>query len=338
MNKRKIITLIYILLTIGVMVLIGVMDKNIKDMGRVFLKLDPLWVGGGFLCMIFYWIGDAVILRYLTSSMYEGKHRLHSLKVSLVGQYYSAVTPFASGGQPVQVYYMMKDGIPIGYGSSILTVKFLVYQVVLSFYCAIAMALKFPSVMANYPQIIWLSILGFIINAGAILLIFLVMVNKAFVLKMALKLIRAGHRLHLIKDLDKSWKSVSAHLEDFHKSAGFVRGNLKEVIIACFMTFLQLLFYFSITYFIYRAFDLSERTILDTITMQAVLYLTVSFFPTPGASGASEGGFYIFFSMFFPKELLFVSMLIWRAVSYYSNILVGGAIILLDSLLSFYQK
>jgi len=338
MKKRKIITLIYVLLTIAVMVLIGVMDKNIKDLGRAFLELDPLWVGGAFLCMVLYWIADAAVLRYLAASMYEGKHRLHSLKVSLIGHYYSAVTPFASGGQPVQAYYMMKDGIPVGYGSSILTVKFLVYQVILSFYCVIAMALKFPSLMDNYPQILWLSVLGFIINAGAILLIFLVMVNKAFVMSVALKLIRTGHRLHLIKDLDKSWKSLSAHLEDFHKSAGFVRENLKEVIIAGFMTFLQLLFYFSITYCIYRAFDLSERTILDTISMQAVLYLTVSFFPTPGASGASEGGFYIFFSMFFPKEFLFVSMLIWRAVSYYANILVGGAVILLDSLLSFYQK
>ncbi|MGI6704724.1 MAG: lysylphosphatidylglycerol synthase transmembrane domain-containing protein [Clostridia bacterium] len=338
MKKRKLITLIYILLTIIVMVFIGVMDKNIKDLGRAFLKLDPLWVGGAFLCMILYWIADAFVLCYLTASMYQAKHRLHSLKVSLIGQYYSAVTPFASGGQPVQAYYMMQDGIPIGYASSILTVKFLVYQVILSFYCVIVMALKFSSLITNYPQIIWLSILGFIINAGAILLIFLVMVNKAFVLKLAFKLIRTGHRLRLIKDLDKSWKALSGHLEDFHKSAGFVRKNLKEVAIAGFMTFLQLLFYFSITYFIYRAFDLSEKTVLDTISMQAVLYMTVSFFPTPGTSGASEGGFYIFFSMFFPKELLFVSMLIWRAVSYYSNILVGGAVILLDSLLRFYQK
>ena len=46
--------------------------------------------------------------------------------VALVGQYYNAATPFASGGQPVQVYYMSRFGVSAGNSSSVLIIKFYV--------------------------------------------------------------------------------------------------------------------------------------------------------------------------------------------------------------------
>jgi hypothetical protein len=51
--------------------------------------------------------------------------------------------------------------------------------------------------------------------------------------------------------------------------------------------------------------------------------------PIPGSSGATEAGFGIFFgSFFFAKSA--AAMLIWRLITYYSMIVLGFIVILLD--------
>ena len=42
---------------------------------------------------------------------------------------------------------------------------------------------------------------------------------------------------------------------DFHRSM-FSQGNIRDISVTAVMTAVQLIFYFSITYFIYKAFGL----------------------------------------------------------------------------------
>ena len=44
--------------------------------------------------------------------------------------------------------------------------------------------------------------------------------------------------------------------------------------------------------------------------------------PLPGAAGASEGSFYVFFSMFFTSATIKPATLLWRIITYYSVILI----------------
>ena len=54
-----------------------------------------------------------------------------SLLVSMIGMFYSSVTPAATGGQPMQVFSFKKRGVPTGLSSSGLAVKFFCYQTAL---------------------------------------------------------------------------------------------------------------------------------------------------------------------------------------------------------------
>jgi hypothetical protein len=66
------------------------------------------------------------------------------------------------------------------------------------------------------------------------------------------------------------------------------------------------------------------------LAVQFLLYITASFTPLPGASGAQEGGFYLFFKSFFPDSLIFAALLIWRFVTYYLFIIIGFLAVLAD--------
>ena len=59
-----------------------------------------------------------------------------------VDVYKRQVTPFATGGQPMQVYCMSKYGVEPGKGVSALTQKFVVYQSTLVAYSAAALLLN----------------------------------------------------------------------------------------------------------------------------------------------------------------------------------------------------
>ena len=54
-----------------------------------------------------------------------------------------------------------------------------------------------------------------------------------------------------------------------------------------------------------------------------------AFVPLPGASIATEGGFYALFTVYFGDSRL-AAMLIWRFLTYYLTIVLGLAAVLID--------
>ncbi|MDR2903589.1 MAG: flippase-like domain-containing protein, partial [Clostridiales bacterium] len=54
--------------------------------------------------------------------------------------------------------------------------------------------------------------------------------------------------------------------------------------------------------------------------------MITAFVPIPGAAGAAEGSFYLFFAIFFGESLLLSAVLIWRVITYYSCIAAGTCI------------
>ena len=54
--------------------------------------------------------------------------------------------------------------------------------------------------------------------------------------------------------------------------------------------------------------------------MESFLY----FAPTPGGSGFNKFSYVGFFTLYAPKYLLGISVLMWRALAYYISVIVGG--------------
>lgn len=168
-------------------------------------------------------------------------------------------------------------------------------------------------------------------RGGFVLLVFLSF-NKGFVKGLAYNFIDLLNKIRLIREPDRTKKKLDSHVEDFHIGLRLIKGNTKAIFNMSLMTAVQLLFFFSITFFIYKGLGLNEEKWFNIVLVQALLYLAVSFIPTPGSTGASETGFMIFFRFFFPSNLIFVAMLLWRIISYYLNIMAGIVFIFVDSM------
>ena len=58
--------------------------------------------------------------------------------------------------------------------------------------------------------------------------------------------------------------------------------------------------------------------------------IAASFTPLPGASGAQEGGFYLFFKDYFSDNVIFAALFVWRFLTYYLSIIVGFVAVAID--------
>ena len=68
---------------------------------------------------------------------------------------------------------------------------------------------------------------------------------------------------------------------------------------------------------------MASASLWNMLAAQTLVMLIVSITPLPGGAGGAEGGFLLFFTMFF-KENILPGVLLWRIITYYSCILIGS--------------
>lgn len=333
-KRKKLFRALYIVGTVVIIVLIGIFDPNLEDLIGALKKVNLNFILLGFLSLALFWLTDGLLLHHITSYIYGKTSLLKSVKVGLVGLYYGALTPFATGGQPMQVVYMKRDGIPYGVSMCIVTVKFIVYEISLCLFYVVAMLFRGGYFYSGYRQVFWFTTLGFIINLASVVLVLAIMLNKQFPQRIGYWFVRVLNKIKIIKRPEKAYKSIDKSLHDFHDGVEYIVKYKCKVMVSVIISGINLFFLFAIPYFIYLAFGHTEKSIIDLVTMQSFLSLAVSFFPLPGASGASEGGFYIFFSSYFTNVPVFIPMLIWRFISYYTVLITGAVLVVADELLN----
>ena len=96
-------------------------------------------------------------------------------------------------------------------------------------------------------------------------------------------------------------------------------------------TAVQMLAYYTVPYWIYLAFGLNNSNIFDILTLQAVLYATVSGIPSPGSVGVSEGGFLGIFRNAFPETVISSAMLLSRGANFYLLILISAIVVVIST-------
>ena len=87
------------------------------------------------------------------------------------------------------------------------------------------------------------------------------------------------------------------------------------------------------TVFTYFAFGLNSTPWFQILTISCLLFVSASYTPLPGASGAQEGGFILYFNGIFTDGTIGLGLLTWRFFTYYLFLLTGMATILNEKLL-----
>lgn len=302
---------------------------NVESMISAIKGANKLYLGMGIVCMFIYWGIEAGLIDMLVKKVAPKTHYWTSIKTTIVGQYYSFITPFASGGQPAQLYTLSQDNVPGGKATAVLVGKFLLFQVTVTVYSLALTLMRINSLYSNLKQASVFVFTGLIINTIGLGVIIMTAFKPAALEKFVGSIIRGLSKVKIIRKPDEVINNLNGHIEEYSHSIHYLKNDVKNTAYMFFLSVIQVTAFFSITYFIYRALGLSGASVLDIISLQALLYMAVSFIPIPGTVGASELGFHILLGSIFTSHLITIALLLWRGISYYFGLVLCGILTLM---------
>lgn len=282
------------------------------------------WIICAVLCMILYWLFESISLHIVSAKLSDKLDFKNAIRTSMIGQLFNCITPFSTGGQPVQAYCMVKCGVTIGQASSILLAKFIIYQIVLTLYSLVALVLRFNFFANKISDFGYLVFVGFIVNFIVVVCLICIGFFPNIATRFLIWCINVLDRFNLIKNKEDRIKKINAEMNGFYESFQFLKQNLSTIFKSSLIIILQLTVFFVIPYFICLSLGVINIDLLTIISAGAFVLMITSFVPLPGGSGGAETGFYLFFGMFFPQTgVIAIAILIWRIVTFYIPILVG---------------
>lgn len=333
-NVQQIASFALLAVTLLIVLYIGFSDNDMTELASALRSLSPAYLLLCLLSWALYVFFDTLAIHHFLRSQGQKIRFRQSLHSAIVGIYYSNITPGATGGQPMQMYCLTKYGVPIGVSGSGLAVKFVVFQAVLLFFGAILWLVHAPFVGTHVEGSVWFVVLGYVANFFSIGMVALMAISRRAVRWLIDLCIRIGVKLRLCKEPEASRQKWYNHCQSFLDSVQMLMKKPRDVIIQCLIAICQILSLMLVILAVYHALGLSGESTMELITMGVLLYIGASYVPTPGASGAQEGGFASLFRSIFPDAHRFVALLIWRFSTYYLSVLVGAVVSTVDNLRS----
>ncbi len=337
-KRSMLLNIGFIFLTLLLVLYLVSQAGDITQIVGAFQRINPVWLVGAAAFVAVHILLEGLILKIFFSFQQVSVKLSSCNLVGLIGIYYSSITPAASGGQPMQAFALKKRGISTGIGYSALAVKFFCWQCAMLLIGALLWILNGSYVHGILGKGVWLVALGFFLNSLMVTLVILLAINRNLVRAIIVFIVNLGNKLRLIKDRSKTSSRLDAAMNDFHSSVEILTKHPGQFLILFALSLIQVTSLMSVAYFIYRGFSLVTSRYPEVLTIQFLLYITASFTPLPGASGAQEGGFYLFFRSFFPDSMIFAALLIWRFMTYYLFIIVGFFAVIIDQTFSIRRK
>ena len=322
-KRRKLIrNFIFFLFLIFLTFYILLKDQDLSALLDTMMSANFKFVLIGIMCMLVYLMCEGINIGRTLKALGEKSNFIKNFKYALIGFFFSSITPAASGGQLMQVYYMYKDKISVANSTLALLINLTSMQII-----TIGFALF--SLIFNYQYLnrvlIICFIVGILLNATALSLLIIGVYSRRlskWLIEFALKVLK----FFRVKNLDAKKEKFESELARYQESAVYIRNNRLLMIKILLTTLVQFTIYYSITYWTYRALGFNDHNVAEIVTMQSVLFATVSGIPSPGAVGVSEGAFTEIFRNVYPKNVMGSAVLLNRGINFYLYVLISGIV------------
>lgn len=348
---KYVIYVVFVLVATGVSLLLSLWG-SFDDVLGTFRQSD--W---GYNVLVFAMVFLTYCLEGLIlvvfCRLYTRKYKFHQgLACSMVGQFYSNVTPGASGGQVMQAYTLKSQGIIVSNAASIMVMWFILYQSALIFFGVLALGFEFRTVGSLNPNIgsffgsdwtvpMWpLIIIGFMVNLSVILMLLFMSYSHHFHNFILRHVIGFLGKIHILKKPDETRESLRVQVENFKIELRRLQSNIPVLILLFILFFLLLLLRFSIPYFCgmamhawgeeatfhFYSFDPDTPSMLRASFLTSFHQMVTGLIPLPGSAGVSELFYNLFFKPFFANSYTktVATQILWRFATFHLVFLVSG--------------
>jgi len=312
-DERLKAVLLATLMSLAAMVII-LKFTNTNISWSMISQIDSKFLLLGLILHMLSWIFYALRLRLLASfAGHKISFRL-SLKSTLASNFLAAITPSSVGGEPLRIKILADDGMSYGSAAAVAVGERLLDS--LFFVAALAFSLIFTSFFT-----------GFGLRIGAIFLVLLILLltflwelfvrpdRIARLMRWAKR--KTGNRPFLVFLEQEIWLFREAGIE-------LAKETLRRTPVVIALTTLIWMSDFLVPSALLVGMG-AKPSFLLSITAQIILAIIGLLPLTPGGSGVTELSMSYLYSMFVAPTLLGPLVMLWRIITYFSNIVVGAA-------------
>lgn len=292
MSKKKELMWSFIAVILAVISIWAVISQahhfSLERFAEFITDADPLWLGVALICMLsFIFFEGESILIILKAFGYPKKQK-EGIVYSAADIYFSAITPSASGGQPASLYFMIRDGIPMGVATITLLVNLVVYTISILCVGLLAVIIR-PSIFINFNGFSkFLIIVGYIILSCLAAFFIMIIRHESILQKIIGSIFRLLHRFKLLKNIDKWEAKLQKNIEEYKNCADMLEGHKDTIVKAFLCNFVQRISQTFIPAVVVLAMKRSADSALSVWVTQVFVTIGSNCVPIPGAMGVSD--------------------------------------------------
>ena len=327
-NKKLLFEIVFFVTVMVISFYIVFHGQDLFVIIQSIKKLSFLCLLGSVVTAIFYVSAEGVMIYYLLRSLKGNSGLLRCISYSFIGFFYSGITPSATGGQPMQLYYMKKDGNRLADSSVVLMVVALIYKFVLVIFGVFMLFFWYRPLRSYLQNYFWVYLLGLALNILLVAVLLGVMMLPNVMKKILLQAEKLLVKVKVLKLSSEGVKKSVQFVDNYQHAVKFLRSNKKKILVVIGMTFLQRFSIFFLTYIIYCGFGLKGADMFTILLLQASIYIAVDMLPIPGAQGITEMMYQNVFKMIFPNVYLMSSLYVTRGISFYFLLIFSALVVI----------
>jgi len=244
----------------------------IQKISYAFKQMNPIYLLFAFFFWMIHILLDSFRISFLCQGI-TGKwgSMRTSMEVILTGAFLAAVTPFQTGGLPVQLYLLKRDGISYGKGTLIILLRAIFYAIMM----LILLPFIFPILTKQYDatSIRILSKYSLIVYPIIVIIITFALIKPNIIKHFLYKLthLLGKRKSKAIKLVDKMFKEIEEMKDEFWH---FVREKKWHSVASFFLTFLTYIPYFFIAPLLLKGIGINVSFIKIAFLQLVVILFT----------------------------------------------------------------
>ncbi|MDF7672232.1 lysylphosphatidylglycerol synthase transmembrane domain-containing protein [Lactobacillus sp. ESL0701] len=324
MNKKHLWGILIVLLISGGVLFVDLKETPVAQLWAAAQNINLLGLVAVFGLMLLSYVFEASILAVLAKRKNEPKRSSWSfLRIPIIQALFNAITPMSTGGQPSQLAAMVQMGIEGGRATSLLLMKFIIYQIVVFIAYVVTIISGFHMVATKFGGLAFFIAIGFLIHVSSIVLLLGVLFAYQWTKKTANWILNLLAKVINPKRVAIWRQNTMAKIDTFYRESQELKKEKKKLLLSALFTVLQLICFYSIPYMVLVTLNVPADWVSVT-QMNIMIIMFMAIIPIPGASGGAEYSFQTLFSTFISSNgTLILGMFLWRFVTYFFGMILG---------------
>lgn len=313
-----------LLLLITLIVLYFILKDDFHNIMNSLQNVDFIYI---LVAIAFYFL-SLVFRGYSNYLIINDKKKvslLEAIKLNTIIQFVNGITPFATGGQPVEIYLLVKRKIPAAKAANQTIQGFIFYQIALVI-CGIS-AVIYNHRYLIFPKIKILQIGivgGFLLNIAVVIILLSISFSK----KAIASIVKVTIKIFKILKIKINEEKINKKIEEYHQGFYAIKKRKHLATTGIILNVLGLLCLYIVPLFIIKSLDTSYQiNFANIIVASSYVYIIGSFIPIPGSSGGIEYAFSQYFGFIIPNNTISAVLILWRAITYYLGIIMGAILL-----------